>query len=84
MIVRLLLDENLSEALLPKLPAAFGDSAHVRTLLGEGHPDRTVWNRARDGGFILLTARVTAPAHVRSMGRRETISARAIGLRRPT
>jgi predicted nuclease of predicted toxin-antitoxin system len=55
MSVRLLLDENLSEALLPKLEAVFDGSAHVRQLLGEGHSDRAVWNAALDGGFILVT-----------------------------
>lgn len=44
--MRLLLDENLSEALLPRLPHAFEGSSHVRLKLGEGTPDRGVWDAA--------------------------------------
>ena len=53
--MRLLLDENLSEALLPRLPAAFAGSSHVRMLLGDGAPDRGIWDAARSRGFTIVT-----------------------------
>ena len=55
MSIRLLLDENLSEALLARLPSPFDGSSHVRQLLGEGRSDQEVWNAAREGGFVLVT-----------------------------
>jgi predicted nuclease of predicted toxin-antitoxin system len=53
--VRLLLDENLSEQLLPGLSARFPNSAHVRALGIGGAADRAVWEFARQGGFLLVT-----------------------------
>lgn len=53
--MRLLLDENLSETLLPRLPHAFEGSSHVRLKLGEGTPDRGVWDAAASGGFTIIT-----------------------------
>jgi len=53
--VRLLLDENLSEQLLPGLSACFPDSAHVRALGMGGAADSAVWEFARRGGFLLVT-----------------------------
>ncbi len=55
MAARLLLDENLSERLLPQLIKLFPDSTHVRTLGRDGASDFSVWNIARDGGFLLVT-----------------------------
>ena len=55
MAARLLLDENLSERLLPQLINVFPDSTHVRTLGRDGASDSSVWNIARDGGFLLVT-----------------------------
>jgi predicted nuclease of predicted toxin-antitoxin system len=52
---RLLLDENLSERLLPLLIDLFPGSTHVRTLGQGGAPDTSVWDIARDGGFLLVT-----------------------------
>jgi predicted nuclease of predicted toxin-antitoxin system len=52
---RLLLDENLSERLLPLLIDLFPGSTHVRTLGRGGAPDTSVWDIARDGGFLLVT-----------------------------
>ena len=49
--MKLLLDENLSEALLPRLPAQFVGSSHVRHLLGEGTIDRVIWDTAAAGGY---------------------------------
>ncbi len=55
MAARLLLDENISERLLPQLINIFPGSTHVRTLGREGASDSTVWDIARDGGFLLVT-----------------------------
>jgi predicted nuclease of predicted toxin-antitoxin system len=52
---RLLLDENLSERLLPQLINLFPGSTHVRTLGRSGASDTSVWDIARDGGFLLVT-----------------------------
>jgi predicted nuclease of predicted toxin-antitoxin system len=52
---RLLLDENLSERLLPLLIDLFPGCAHVRALGHSGASDTTVWEIARAGGFLLVT-----------------------------
>jgi predicted nuclease of predicted toxin-antitoxin system len=53
--VRLLLDENLSESVLTRLPARFAGSQHVRTIAGEGTKDRDVWRIARERGLVIVT-----------------------------
>ena len=55
MAVRLLLDENLSERLLPRLADLFPGSTHVRSLGQGGASDQSVWEMARTGEFILVT-----------------------------
>ena len=55
MAARLLLDENLSERLLPQIISALPGSTHVRTLDRSGASDISVWEMARDGGFVLVT-----------------------------
>ena len=55
MTVRLLLDEILSDRLLPPLVSLFPGSTHVRTLGRSGASDTSVWELARDGGFVLAT-----------------------------
>jgi predicted nuclease of predicted toxin-antitoxin system len=52
---RLLLDENLSERLLPSLTEIFPGSTHIRTLGRGGASDTFVWEIARDGGYLLVT-----------------------------
>ena len=52
---RLLLDENLSEAVLNGLPEQFVGSTHVRQLIGSGATDQAVWCAARDGNYIIIT-----------------------------
>jgi len=49
-----MLDENISERLLPPLINIFPDSTHVRTL-GRSGADTFVWDIARDGGLLLVT-----------------------------
>jgi predicted nuclease of predicted toxin-antitoxin system len=55
MAARLLLDENLSERLLKTLTSVFPGSTHIRTLGRSGASDASVWEIARDGGFVLVT-----------------------------
>lgn len=55
MAARLLLDENLSERLLPLLIDLFPGSEHVRALGRSGTSDTSVWELARVGGFLLVT-----------------------------
>jgi predicted nuclease of predicted toxin-antitoxin system len=52
---RLLLDENLSERLLPLLIGRFPGSTHIRSLGSGGASDTMVWEIAREGGFLLVT-----------------------------
>jgi predicted nuclease of predicted toxin-antitoxin system len=53
--LRLFLDENLSEALLPDLLDLYPESEHVRTIGEGGATDRRVWNLARDRNALLVT-----------------------------
>ncbi|MBD2719457.1 MULTISPECIES: DUF5615 family PIN-like protein [unclassified Synechococcus] len=55
MSVSLLLDENLSERLLPLLSDRFPESGHVRLLGLGGADDLTIWDRARADGDLLVT-----------------------------
>ena len=52
---RLLLDENLSERLLPAIVHLFPGSTHVRGLGWQGAGDARVWDLALEGEFVLLT-----------------------------
>jgi predicted nuclease of predicted toxin-antitoxin system len=53
--LRLLLDENLSERLIPLLSAQFEHPQHVR-LLGLGGADELeIWELARREGYLLVT-----------------------------
>jgi predicted nuclease of predicted toxin-antitoxin system len=53
--IKLLLDENLSERLLPLLSESFPGSTHIRLLGLGGVDDRAVWEEARASGSVLLT-----------------------------
>ena len=52
---RLLLDENLSERLLPLLIETFPESTHVRPVGLGGASDTEIWQWARLHGAILVT-----------------------------
>ena len=71
--MRLLLDENLSEALLPALADLYPGSLHVRGLGRGGAPDGDVWTLAithdcvlvtRDEDFLRLSVTRGAPPKV--------------------
>lgn len=53
--MRLLFDEQLSEALCGHLLDVFPDSIHVRLLAGASIPDQRVWALAIEQGCILVT-----------------------------
>ena len=53
--MRLLFDEQLSEALVRKLGDVFPGALHVRLLDRGGAPDPDVWELARDHGCVLVT-----------------------------
>jgi predicted nuclease of predicted toxin-antitoxin system len=50
-----LLDENLSERLLPQLQEVFPGSANVRSLSLGGATDETLWSYAAEHAFLLVT-----------------------------
>lgn len=54
-MVRLLLDENLSERLLVAIVPHYADSQHVRQLGLGGASDRQIWEQARTDGAVLVT-----------------------------
>lgn len=71
--MRLLLDENLREALLPALADLYPDSLHVRGLGRGGASDTDVWSLAvthgcalvtRDEDFLRLSVSLGAPPKV--------------------
>ena len=51
----LLLDENLSERLLPSLEERFPGSRHIRLLGLSGASDTEIWEQARLSGAMLVT-----------------------------
>lgn len=53
--MRLLFDEQLSEALVHRLSGVFPDALHVRLLDRGGASDPDVWNLALEHGCMLVT-----------------------------
>jgi len=53
--VRLLFDEQLSEALVDTLASVFPGALHVRLLGRGGSPDSEVWELARTHACLLVT-----------------------------
>lgn len=53
--MRLLFDEQLSEALVRTLANVFPDALHVRLLDRGGAPDLNVWELAREHDCVLVT-----------------------------
>ena len=53
--MRLLLDENLSESVLPAIVDLYPESLHVRLLGAGGAPDDVVWRLAKEHGCVLVT-----------------------------
>ena len=53
--IRLLLDENLSEAVLGRLCADYPGSLHVRSCIGTGASDQKIWAFAQSNDLVLVT-----------------------------
>ena len=53
--MKLLLDENLSPTLLPKLLSDFPDSGHVEAFGLRQTDDAFVWDFAKRNGFVIVT-----------------------------
>jgi predicted nuclease of predicted toxin-antitoxin system len=53
--VRLLLDENLSESVLPAIADLYPESLHVRLLGAGGASDDIVWRLAKEHDCVLVT-----------------------------
>ena len=53
--MKFLIDNNLSFKLVEPLQHYFPESSHIRNKLSIDSDDLTIWNFARDNGFIILT-----------------------------
>ena len=53
--MKLLLDENLSRRLVPFLQHDYPGSNQVVLLGMESASDKEVWQKAKDGGFVIVT-----------------------------
>lgn len=53
--MKLLFDENLAARLAHDVDECYPESAHLETLGLLGAPDRVVWARAANDGFVLVT-----------------------------
>lgn len=53
--MRLLLDEHLSPKLVRRLAELFPNSSHVQSLGLRGRKDRSLWEIARDIGFVIVS-----------------------------
>jgi predicted nuclease of predicted toxin-antitoxin system len=79
--VRLLFDENLSEALLPALADLYPGSLHVRSVGRGGASDGEIWTLAagedcilvtRDEDFLQLSVLRGAPPKVEAAAKRKS------------
>jgi len=53
--MKLLLDENLSRRLVPFLQHSYPGTSQVVLLNLEAASDRTIWQRAKDYGYVIVT-----------------------------
>jgi predicted nuclease of predicted toxin-antitoxin system len=53
--VKLLLDENLSRRMVPRLTSAYPGTTQVALLGMERASDREIWQFARDQGYVIVT-----------------------------
>jgi predicted nuclease of predicted toxin-antitoxin system len=53
--VKLLLDENLSDRIVPQILDIFPDSAHVKTLGLLRTDDSIIWSFAKEHGFTIVS-----------------------------
>lgn len=53
--MKLLLDENLSDRIIPNIVDLFPDSAHVKHLNLIQNPDGTIWTFAAANDFVIVS-----------------------------
>ncbi|MEO0515980.1 MAG: DUF5615 family PIN-like protein [Cyanobacteria bacterium P01_A01_bin.116] len=53
--MKLLLDENLSDRIIPKIADLYPDSKHVKTLALINTDDRIIWEYAKRHGFVIVS-----------------------------
>ena len=54
--MKLLVDENLSPQLVPRIEDLFPGTLHVRLVALKQTPGKMVWEYARSNGFSIVTA----------------------------
>jgi predicted nuclease of predicted toxin-antitoxin system len=63
--VKLLLDENLPDRIIPKIVDFYPDSAHVKTLSLANTDDAVIWEYAKVNNFVIVSK--DADFHQRSL-----------------
>jgi predicted nuclease of predicted toxin-antitoxin system len=53
--VKLLLDENLSDRIIPRIIDLYPDSEHVKTLVLMNMEDSIIWEYAKANNFIIVS-----------------------------
>jgi len=53
--MKLLLDENLSRRIIPFIQEAYPESTQIALLDMERSDDQTVWDYAKENGFVIVT-----------------------------
>jgi predicted nuclease of predicted toxin-antitoxin system len=53
--VKLLLDENLSDRIIPRVIDLYPDSVHVKTLKLTNTDDSIIWNYAKDNDYVIVS-----------------------------
>ena len=66
--MKLLLDENLSPRLVPRLLSLFGLLTHVRDIGLQQADDRTIWEWAKENGYTVITTDVDFVAISQRLG----------------
>jgi predicted nuclease of predicted toxin-antitoxin system len=63
--VKLLLDENLSDRIIPRIKDLYPDSVHVKTLGLTNTDDALIWEYAKANSFVIVSK--DADFHQRSL-----------------
>jgi predicted nuclease of predicted toxin-antitoxin system len=53
--VKLLLDENLSDRIIPQILDLYPDSSHVKTLALTNTDDLVIWEYAKANNFVIVS-----------------------------
>ena len=53
--MKLLLDENLSDRIIPRIIDLYPNSAHVKTLKLTNTDDTIIWNYAKDNDYVIVS-----------------------------